>query len=134
MVCSLSEVFLHAQQEINSRNIDPMSDLRVPHSLFETLHTGLNSVYVKLDSSGKVSSELLHSVQSEVNSLSGSFDSMINTRKMNSVSDEDRAFLQSLIDRIDTMIENLEGSDAEENSEIVEKTRSMCQYLKDKIA
>lgn len=122
-------------------SVDPIVDLRAPRSLFEVLHTGINGIYVSLqsglDSQADVL-DLLQTTENELNNLSGMYDSMINTTRTHQVYHDDKEFLQKMIDRITSMIDELENNDTEEIEEETQaglrSVRSVCDTFKAKIS
>ncbi|MBM18338.1 MAG: hypothetical protein CL947_04705 [Epsilonproteobacteria bacterium] len=136
MICSFSEVFVHAQQKKNIKSIDPIVDFRAPHSLLELLQDGLNTVYRSLQSHS-FSNEVLQSVYNQLEELSVTYDNLVNTTRSHQVHSDDKSYLQSMIDRIDRLIAELENTsdeDTQEDKEMMRSVRSMCLSLKNKIS
>lgn len=135
MVCSFSEFFLNAQQKRNMQYIDPIIDFRVPQSLMESLQEGLNNVYVSLQAD-VISKSVVKKIHDELSELITLCGSSINTTRSNHVNDDDKMFLQKMLERIDQLIEQLEGnsgqSDIESND--FQSIRSLSQTLKSKIS
>jgi hypothetical protein len=92
--------------------IDPILDFRAPYSLTELLHDGLISVQTNIermlpDDDKKL---ILVEAQETLRQLLNSYETMIDRSNIDMVHRDDREFLQSLIDRIDSMISSLERS------------------------
>ncbi|OGB85815.1 hypothetical protein A3J41_02955 [candidate division TM6 bacterium RIFCSPHIGHO2_12_FULL_38_8] len=94
-------------------DIDPVMDFRTPFSLNELLHEGLNEVQSLLQQVALVPdanvSELLTRSHLTISAMIDSYDAMVGSSNLHAMYRDDRDFLQTLIDRIDAMIQNLEG-------------------------
>lgn len=133
MVCSFSEFILNAQQKRHVKNIDPIMDFRVPKSLMESLQEGVNGVYGSLQSDS-FSIDTLQGVESQLNELVHLYDNNINTTRNNYVNDDDKAFLQKMIDRIDVLIAEIEGTSTDEHHKsVIRSIHNACQTLKHKV-
>lgn len=137
MVTVSSGMSTQAQQKRSVASVDPIVDLRVPRSLFEELHEGMNDVYLSLESASGMNVEdmanILADAQSGLDQLSSRYDSLINTTRNNQVYNDDKEFLQRMIDRIDQLLEELEGEKGIPSDEL-QTVRSLCQSLKRQIA
>lgn len=135
MVCSFSEFFLNAQQKRNIKAIDPIIDFRAPQSLMESLQEGINVVYHSLQS-GNIAKAELQNAESQLSDLMSLCDSTMNTTRQHHVNEDDKAFLQKMIDRIDQLIDQLEKTDDKEEQDrsMIRSIRSLCHNLKDKIS
>lgn len=126
-------------RKIRSGTIDPISDFRTPYSLTEMLHEGLIEVNQCIDKiSHNASSEistLLGSIERTVHSMLDSYNGMIDSSKIHAIYRDDRDFLQSLIDRIDTMIQELERGNKIENQhvDLLHKDIDLLNQLRDKL-
>lgn len=147
VACLILSIFVEkkskAQPVSTVEKFDPIVDLRSPRSLFEDLHTGINGIYASLQSGLDSRADLLSLLQSaenELNDLSNMYDSMINTTRAHRVHHDDKEFLQKMIDRITSMIDELEGSsdtyeEADENIQSeLRSVRSVCDTFKAKIS
>lgn len=131
-----------ANENISFANqVDPIVDLRAPRSLFEVLHNGINDVYVSFQSALEANaniSDISQSAECNINHLSDVYDSMVNTTRNHNVYHDDKEFLQKMIDRITSMIDELENSDNEESSKDAKQSlrsvRISCDSFKAKIS
>lgn len=119
----------------------PVLDFRAPQSLFEHIQIGLHDIYADLETGSQQNSahaSLLQAACHRMDQLTADYDSLINTRRNHQIASEDKQFLQKMIDRIDALIEQLEGSDNQEQSDDVQEAyRSMkaaCGHFKDRVA
>ena len=111
-IMQTGRVFSHMHGD-HYRTIDPMVDFRAPQSLTERMQEGLIAVDGMLQGSSNGAEGLgsvLSDVLSELTALSSMYDSMIGKSNINRVHNEDREYLQKMIDRIDSMIHELERS------------------------
>jgi len=125
-------------------NVDPVVDLRTPRSLMEDMHNGLNDVYMVLETGLEEPadnvSHIAQSAQGDLDKLSDMYDSMLDTTRGNQVYNEDKEFLQKMIDRINSMIEALEGNssvvdnDQEDTQEALRSVKASCNSFKAKIS
>ena len=97
---------------IDQRSIDPILDFRAPYSLTELLHDGLIKVQTKIERVAYDDDKnlILVEVQETLKNVIDSYEQMVDRSNIDMVHRDDREFLQSLIDRIDSMIESLERS------------------------
>ncbi len=122
------------------QGFDPIVDFRTPQSLFEELHLGMNDVYVALESIFSSDADLsgaLENAQNGLVGLSQRYDLLVNTTKNHQVcNNEDKEFLQTMIDRIDELLEQLEGSneDKVDNREMIGSARMLCQSLRRRVS
>lgn len=117
------------------KSFDPIVDFRTPRSLFEELHVGMNDVYVALESIFSSDADLngaLQNAQSGLVQLSQRYDLLVNTTKNHQVCNEDKEFLQRMIDRIDELLQELESAneDKNDNREMIGSARMLCQSLR----
>lgn len=117
--------------------VDPISDFRCPQSLTEVLHEGLIEVEALIRSAqcGDSDGQSLRKSQDLLNTLSDSYDRMVNKSKIHEVYHDDRAFLQSMIDRIDAMLQALgdDGSAADNDADLVSQNADLLHVLKNKM-
>ena len=121
---------------IQAHTFDPMIDFRAPYSLTELMHEGLISIESILhDCSGDDMAPSLSRCSSELARLNSSYDEMINRSKIDTVYRDDREFLQRLIDRIDSMIHNLEGSPdlSQEDQALLSENSEQIRSLKERV-
>ena len=126
------------QRSVGQRSFDPMIDFRSPHSLTEVLQEGFIAVEAGLkacENNPDEMEEYLSRASSELQRLHGSYDDMINRSKVHTVYRDDREFLQRMIDRIDSMIEVLEGSSdkSERSGMLLSESRDLVRQFQDKI-
>ena len=120
-------------------DIDPMSDFRTPFSLNELLHEGLSEVQSCLNQMALVPdaniSELLTRSQITISAMIDSYDAMIGSSNLHSMYRDDRDYLQTLIDRIDVMIQNLEGENkmSEQDSQNLYKNVDLLNTLRSRL-
>lgn len=125
----------------NGKNVLGLDALqfRAPYSLGELLHDGLVSVEEKIRevvSQDELTVSGLDASAQIIEQLSVQYDLMIDKSNMHSMHRDDRDFLQTMIDRIDQMIQALEttrslsgvGQDA------VQKNLELLSDLKDRLA
>lgn len=112
---------------------------RTPYSLNECLHDGLVSVESSLLDAMHAHNSVLSSLES-VNTvlleLQDNFDMMIDRSNVHAVHRGDREFLQSMIDRIDKMIQSLEENSNLSDQEVdaVHRSAQTLQDLNDKLS
>lgn len=119
------------------QSFDPIVDFRTPRSLFEELHVGMNDVYVALESIFASDADLsgaLQNAQNGLMQLSQQYDLLVNTTKNHQVCNEDKEFLQTMIDRINELLEQLEGMDQADHSEMIRSAQILCQSLKQRVS
>lgn len=111
-------------------SIDSITELRTPNSLFELLHEGLNTVYSFLE---KDALNSLDRVEAELVKLLEFCDNLTNTTRYNQVLNEDKEFLQAMIDRIDKLIADLEGDSCQKSTRKgIEPIKELILSLKEK--
>ena len=120
------------------RTLDPMIDFAVPQSLTEHLHEGLIAVETLLASSFDQIDEagsLLTEISSQLTALNNSYDTMIGKSNINKVYSDDREFLQKMIDRIDSMIHELEKSVklSEQDESVLQENIELVGQLRSKM-
>ena len=95
--------------------IDPTSDFRPPVSLVELLHERLSNILELCEElavpvrSHSVSVKL-SDIQDQIQMMSDTYSQMAHSSKLHAIYRDDKEFLQRLIDRIDSMIEELQRS------------------------
>ncbi len=95
--------------------IDPTSDFRAPASLVELLHERLSNILQLCEELGvPVRSESvsikLSDIQDQIQMMSDTYSQIAHSSKLHAVYRDDKEFLQKLIDRIDSMIQDLQRS------------------------
>jgi len=126
----------------NSMKVESVIDtlqFRTPYSLNECLHDGLVSVEAMLQDAIEQNNELLPGLQLSneiLENLQNQFDLMIDQSNVHVVHRGDRDFLQSMIDRIDKMIQVLEDSGGLSDDELDATQRSVTTLrgLSDKLS
>ena len=116
--------------------LDPMVDFRAPKSLTELLQEGLLSLEAELrDCVIHIKSSDISKIEVQLKQLNDTYDTMVGRSRMNTLYSSDGEFLQKLIDRINTMIQQLEKSDsADEQKRSATRTCAMVlQELQEKI-
>lgn len=95
-----------------STDIDPISDFRTPFSLNELLREGLMDVSSCLNQIFFVEDadrlELLTRNQMTISAMIDSYDALSDSSLLHSMYRDDRDYLQTLIDRIDSIIQDLQ--------------------------
>lgn len=130
---------LIARNRKNIQEIDPIVDFRPPFSLTELLHEGLIEVQRYVNQIISVQDadalELLTRSEMTINAMIHSYDSMIDSSKIHSIYRDDRDYLQSLIDRIDEMIEKLQKGVvlSDSHTQLLDQNISSLQTLKTKL-
>ncbi len=133
------EKILPVNRKVKVGAVDPMSDFRTPYSLTELLHEGLIEVNQSVDQIAHKSSSdmptLLGSIETTVNAMLDHYTQMIDSSKIHAIYRDDRDFLQSLIDRIDSMIQSLERGNKIENQHValLHKDIDLLHQLRDKL-
>ncbi len=119
--------------------IDPISDFRAPSSLFELLHEGLGKILqlceelstpVRSESASIKFSEIEHEIQL----MHDTYAQIDHSSKLHMVYRNDKEFLQKLIDRIDTMIQDLQRSphiNSEEKNILKSSGMALNQFKND---
>lgn len=120
-----------SQQQKNQPLFDPVEDFRPPYSLMELLHEGLNTVLIQLQYQVVDSDQKNSIAKEELTRLSKSLDGVSMSTRYNQVIRSDKEFLQSMIDRIDSLIDQLESNSSDKDS--LETTRSASAELREKI-
>lgn len=119
--------------------LDLMSQLRPPYSLTEILHEGLINLETLLRSgffqSENTTQQIFEQSEELLQALHASYDGMIDTSKIHAVYRDDRDFLQNLIDRIDSMIADLERSKdlSDQSLDLLRKNVNLLHDLKVKV-
>lgn len=120
-------VSLH-QNRASQVQVDSMVDFRYPVSVMEQVHTNLAHVLYDLEMKPVHKSHLQNDViDTSIHTLQEVDDLL--TSKQHNIKSEDIDFLESMIDRIDKLIEHLEGDDDRAAS-----VRDMCQSIKEKLS
>ena len=128
---------------MQNNGIDPVVDFRTPRSLFEDMHSGLSDVVVELQDSlaDNIAIYMVaQSAQNHMDRLSDMYDSISATTRGSQVHSEDKEFLQKMIDRINSMIEALEGNvdqDAhsqDDAQESLQSAKAACYSFRAKIS
>lgn len=128
-----------AKYRKSTSEIDPMIDFRTPYSLNELLHEGLIEVSKCFNQISFVqdanSSELLTRSQITISAMIDSYDAMIDSSKLHAVYRDDKDFLQTLIDRIDNLIQELENGKklSELENQMLYKNIESLNILRDKL-
>ena len=123
----------------STSEIDPVSDFRPPFSLNELLHEGLSEVQSCFNQMFLVQdanvSELLTRSQITIAAMINSYDAMIGSSKLHSVYRDDRDYLQTLIDRIDNLIADLERGNkiSDQDTELLRENITSLHVLKGKL-
>jgi len=136
-IMQTGRVFSH-MHSTHYRTIDPMVDFRAPQSLTERMQEGLIAVEGMLQgSSGNAEGlgAVLSDVLSELTVLSDVYGSMIGKSNINRVYNEDREYLQKMIDRIDSMIHELERSVnlSDEDESVLQENIELVGQLRSKM-
>lgn len=115
------------------RKLDPVSDFRYPPSLVEILHTKINNIHCTLD--GEIRqihrSLNLSSLEQEFLDLSTLYDETVNTSQHHTMRSDDKEFLEKMIERIDQLIAQLEGTDKKKS---YQQLKSLSDEFKQKIS
>jgi len=112
---------------------------RTPYSLGELLHDGLVAVEEKIQEAARSDQDLVSALDASaviLEDLQNQYGLMVDKSNMHTMQHDDREFLQSMIDRIDQMIQSLESSRsylADQHSAI-EKNLELLSDLKAKLA
>ena len=116
-----------------------MNQFRTPYSLSEILHEGLIFVQDSLErialSCKENSTQLLQMMSDKLQELEGLYSQMYAKSGFNEIRRDVRDSLQSLIDRIDLMIQQLENDDSysPDDQELLKKNLSLLQNLKEQL-
>ena len=138
----ISYCFKNEKIAANNRKateIDPVSDFRPPFSLNELLHEGLSEVQSCLNQIFFVQNanvqELLTRSHITITAMINSYDAMISSSKLHIVYRDDRDYLQTLINRIDTLIAELEGGNkiSDQDFDLLHKNIESLHALKHKV-
>lgn len=119
--------------------IDPISDFRPPFSLNELLQEGLSEIQSCFNQMFFVQDanvpELLTRSQITIAAMIDSYDALSGSSKLHAVYRDDRDYLQTLIDRIDNLIADLQRGNkiSDQNSELLYQNIESLQALKDKL-
>lgn len=130
---------LAAKNRKTTAEIDPITDFRAPFSLTELLHEGLIEVQNCLNQMMLVQDadlqELLTRSEMTISAMIDSYDSMIDRSRLHAIYRDDRDYLQTLIDRIDEIIEKLERSASlpEQETKLLQHNISLLQTLRIKL-
>lgn len=120
-------VSFEKQGQQQSIYVDSMVDFRYPVSVMEQVHTNLAQILYSLEFKtvykGNSTQEVL---DTSMETLQEVDDLLVNKHN---IKPEDVDFLQSMIDRIDSLIEHLEGEDSR-----VQDIHTMCASIKDKLS
>lgn len=111
-----------------------VTQFRTPLSLSELLHEGLLSVQedieqISLSKEDETKNILTISLE-KIEHLQNLYDLMNSKSGLNGIHADERDFLQGLIDRIDQMIQTLEGSSSTSQSDVIKKNISMLHTLR----
>lgn len=108
---------------------------RAPYSLGELLHDGLVAVEEKVQEVLENNDLVISSLESSatiLDDLHNQYQGMVDKSNMHTMQRDDRDFLQSMIDRIDHMIQTLEGSRSYTEAElsVIQKNFGSLSELK----
>lgn len=115
---------------------DIMKQFRAPYSLNEILHDGFIYVQDLLEQISsmcqKNSSELLQIITSKLEDLQSLYTHMYAKSSLHEIRRDERHFLETLIDRIDAMIHQLEHDETAsvEEKELIRKNLNILQDFK----
>ena len=112
---------------------------RTPYSLGELLHDGLVAVEEKVQEGIQSSDSLVSSLEVSamiLDDLHNQYQGIVDKSNMHTMQRDDRDFLQRMIDRIDQMIQTLEGSRsyAEVERSVIQKNFDLLSELKSQLA
>ncbi len=130
---------LAARNRTTSTEIDPVIDFRAPFSLIELLREGLIEVQNCVNQMTLVPDadvqELLIRSEMTISAMISSYDSMINSSKLHAIYRDDRDSLQTLIDRIDDMIEKLQRGVmlTDQQTQLLHQNISLLEVLQNKL-
>jgi hypothetical protein len=122
-----------------STEIDPISDFRTPFSLNELLREGLidvsnclNQIFFVQDADGL---ELLTRSQITISAMIDSYDAMNETSNLHAMYRDDRDYLQTLIDRIDAIIQDLQRCNkvGDQDSDLLHQNIESLNVLKSRL-
>ncbi len=121
-------------KDISADNI--VTQMRTPVSLGELLHEGLLTIQEDIGQLEKQSSSdreiiLTYSLQ-KIGDLQNLYDTMNAKSRLNEIHNDERDFLQTLIDRIDQMIQQIEGktSDSDSQNDLIKKNIDLLHMLR----
>ncbi|MBI2344884.1 hypothetical protein HYV10_02310 [Candidatus Dependentiae bacterium] len=111
-----------------------VTQFRAPLSLGELLHEGLLLLQEDIEQMGVSKeyegSDMLTKSLQKIDDLHSLYDLRNSKSGLNEIHTDERDFLQGLIDRIDQMIQKLEGSSSESNSDLIRKNIDSLHELR----
>ena len=125
LICSIDSVALYGNM---------VTQFRTPVSLSELLHEGLVQVQHEIEQVDMARVDqaqiVLISSMEKIEHLQNLYEERSTKSGLNEVHSQERDFLQSLIDRIDQMIQTLEGDASDENNQLIKKNIVLLQALR----
>lgn len=111
-----------------------VTQFRTPLSLGELLHEGLLVVQEDIENlsqlHGQEAEKILQDSFKKIESLQDLYDLMNSKSGLNEIHADERDFLQKLIDRIDQMIQNLEGNSSDSDGDLIRKNMNLLHVLR----
>ncbi len=130
--CFVSRQYIRAHQVHKGNRPISITDFRPPSSLTELLQEGFHMTQLYLQENN------VGMAEAEISKLNDVYESMFQTTRHNQILNEDKDFLQGLIDRIDKLIEELEQDPTKKSSDVqaahIKTIRVLFENLKDKIS
>lgn len=111
-----------------------VTQFRAPMSLSELLHEGLLSVQDDIENAaaleGNAAESMFTATLEKIESLQNLYDLRNTKSGLNEIHTDERDFLQTLIDRIDQMIQKLEGDSSTTQSEVIKRGVDLLHTLR----
>ena len=125
LICSIDSFALYGNL---------VTQFRTPVSLSELLHEGLVLVQNEIEQVDMTQVDqaqiILTNSMEKIEHLQSLYEERNAKSGLNEVHSQERDFLQSLIDRIDQMINSLEGDASDANNQLIKKNIDLLQVLR----
>ena len=119
-------VCLLGMSNLSAHKIDPIEDFRYPESLFEIVHEGVVHVMYMIKNHAH-DQTLVQQVFESMHDIQDQYDVAIRYNA-NTIKEEDREFLSSMIDRLESLVDSLYG-----DSRVILEIHDVCENLRMKI-
>ncbi len=120
-------VYLLGMNNLQAHKIDPIEDFKYPESLFQVVHEGIVHIMYMIRNHGN-DQNIMQQISNSLHEVQDQCDVVMRYNPNPIKSEEDREFLSSMIDNLESLVDSLQ-----DDQKIRTEVQDICEYVRMKI-